>query len=227
MSKIARAVSSVVVLAGAFIPCVVAAQRPGDITVGIMAGVNYTKVTQDPDPGDVTLHYKAGFVGGGFLGYQVADVFSIEPQVLFSQKGTKVEGTGSNSSLEGSVRINYIAVPILGKFWIPVSDPSIKPFVFIGPEIAFKVSCKAEGVILAVTGSQDCDNTEVIKVKSTDFGGTAGGGIQFRAGNQIVRVDGRYTLGFTNINDGSGTDNRDIKNRAFSATIGLGWAWPR
>ena len=223
MSKIARAVSSIVVLAGAFIPCVVAAQRPGDITVGIMAGVNYSKANQDPEPSDITIDYRAGFVGGGFLDYQLADVFSIEPQVLFSQKGWNAKGTGNS---EGSVRINYIAVPILGKFWIPVSDPSIKPFVFIGPEIAFKVGCTVEGVALAVTGSEDCDKSNVLSsVKSTDFGGTAGGGIQFRAGNQLVRVDARYTLGFTNINDAN--DSRDIKNRAFSATIGLGWAWPR
>jgi hypothetical protein len=221
MSRIARAAVSIMVLSGAFIPSIATAQRAGDMTFGLMAGVNYAKVSQDPESGDVTFHWKPGFVGGAFLGIQVNDWFSIEPQALFSQKGTKVEGTGANSSLEGSVRINYIEVPVLAKFWIPMSGSQIKPFVFIGPDIAFKVSCSAEGVILAVTGSEDCDKTEVIKIKSTDFGGTAGGGIQFNAGDKVLRIDARYTLGFTDINDSG--DTREIKNRAFAATVGLGF----
>src|SRR6476660_933927 len=96
MSRIARAAVSIV-LGGAFIPCIASAQKAGDMTIGVMAGVNYSKVSQSPESGDVTFDYKVGLVAGGFLGIAVNDVFSIEPQVLFSQKGSKVKGTGSNS----------------------------------------------------------------------------------------------------------------------------------
>jgi hypothetical protein len=213
------------VLGGAFIPSVATAQRAGNMTIGVMAGVNYAKWNQDPESGEVTFHYKTGLVAGGFLGFQVNDVFSIEPQALFSQKGTKVDGTGAKSALEGSVRINYIEVPVLGKFWIPVSDAQVRPFVFAGPEVEFRVSCTAEGVILAVTGSVDCDKSPQDRVKSTDFGLTGGAGVQFKAGNQLVRLDARYTFGLTNINDSG--DSRSIKNRAFAATVGLGWPLSR
>ena len=213
-------------LCGAFIPVVATAQKAGDMTIGVMAGANYSKVSQSPESGDVTFDYKVGLLAGGFLGIAVNDVFSVEPQALFSQKGSKVKGTGSNSSLEGSVRITYIEVPLLGKFWIPVSDPAVKPYVFVGPEVEFKVSCTAEGAILAVTGSEDCDKTNgEIKLKSTDFGVTGGAGVQFKAGNQIVRIDARYTHGLSDINDTG--NNRSIKNRAFAATIGLGWPLSR
>src|SRR5438105_13296670 len=133
MSRIARAAASIVVISGAFIPSIARAQRAGDLTFGVMAGVNWAKVSQDPESGEVTFHWKPGFVGGAFLGYQVNDWFSIEPQVFFSQKGTKVQGTGSNSSLEGSVRINYIEAPVLAKFWFPVSNSQMRPFIFVGP----------------------------------------------------------------------------------------------
>jgi opacity protein-like surface antigen len=225
MSRIARAAVSIMVLSGAFIPSIAIAQRAGDMTIGVMAGVNYAKWSQDPEPSEVTFHYKTGVIAGGFLGFQVNDVFSVEPQVLFSQKGTKVEGTGNQSALEGSVRINYIEVPVLGKFWIPVSNTQVRPFVFIGPEVEFRVSCTAEGVIIAVTGSVDCDKSPQDKVKSTDFGVTGGAGVQFKAGDQLVRLDGRYTLGLTNINDSG--DSRNIKNRAFAVTVGLGWPLSR
>jgi hypothetical protein len=221
MSRIAKAVITTIVLAVAFIPSLAQAQRAGDMTFGVMAGVQWAKVVQDPEPNEVDLKYKAGLLAGAFLGIQVTPVFSIEPQVLFSQKGVKVEGTGSNANLEGSARIDYIAVPLLGKFWFPMSNSQVTPFVFVGPEVAFKVSCKAEGVILAVTGEEDCDKTDIIHIKSTDFGGTVGGGVKFRAANQLVILDARYTHGFTNINDSG--DNRDIKNRAFAVTVGLGF----
>jgi len=219
MSSIARV--SIVALF-ALIPALASAQKPGDVTVGIMAGVNYSTVNQDPQSSEVTFSYKAGLVAGGFLGYQVTDAFSIEPQVLYSQKGSNVKGTGVNSSLEGSIKIGYIEVPVLAKFWFPMSGSQMKPFVFVGPEVEFKVSCTADGAILAVTGSADCDNTgSEVKLKSTDFGVTAGAGIGFNAGGQDLRLDARYTLGLSNINDSG--DNRDIKNRAFAVTIGLGF----
>jgi len=118
---------------------------------------------------------------------------------------------------------------VLGKFWIPVSDPGVKPFVFAGPAVEFKVSCTAEGAVLAVTGSEDCDKTgNEIKLKSTDFGVTGGVGVQFRAGGQDVRVDARYTHGLTDINDSSASgDTREVKNRAFAVTVGLGWPLSR
>jgi len=193
------------------------------MTVGIMAGANYAKVSQDPQSSDITFDYKVGLVAGGFLGIQVNDVFSVEPQALYSQKGTKVKGTGSSSSMEGSVRVTYIEVPLLGKFWIPVSDSQVRPFIFAGPEFEFKVSCSVDGAAFGVTG--DCDKTTEIKLKSTDFGVTGGAGLQFKAGNQVVRVDARYTHGLSDINDSG--DNTKVKNRAFAATVGLGFPLPR
>jgi outer membrane protein W len=226
MSIITRFVGSAIALSAALIPSVAGAQRAGDITIGIMAGGNYSTVEQDPDPGDVEFDYKGGLVAGGFLGYQLTDMFSIEPQVLFSQKGAKVKGVGSTASLEGDIRVNYVAVPVLLKVWFPMSNSQVKPFLFAGPEVAFKVGCTAEGTILAVTGERDCDETNgEIKLKGTDFGLAGGGGLQFNAGTNVVRIDARYTWGLTDINDSG--DNREIKNRAFSATIGFGIPLPR
>ncbi len=220
MSNVARVVASMLALGSAMIPSITTAQRPGDMTIGVMAGLNWAKVEQDPEGGDVTFGYKTGLLAGGFFGYQVNEVFSVEPQLLYSQKGTKVKGTGSNASLEGSVKLSYIEVPLLLKFWFPTYS-QVTPFVFAGPVVGFTVGCTLEGEILSVTGDEDCDKTSVVKVKSTDFGGTVGGGVEFKAGMQVVRIDGRYTHGFTDINDSG--DNREIKNRAFAVTVGLGF----
>ncbi len=225
MSSIARAVGSMIVLGGAFIPVVVTAQKAGDMTIGVMAGANYSKVSQDPASSDVTFDYKVGFLAGGFLGIAVNDVFSVEPQAFFVQKGSKLSGTGSNSSLTGSIKVSSIEVPVLGKFWIPVSDSQVKPFIFAGPYGAFKVSCSVDGAAFGST-STDCNQANQIDIKSTDFGATGGAGLEFKAGQQVVRVDARYDFGLTNINNSS-SDNTKVKTRSIAATVGVGWPLPR
>ena len=221
MTSIARAVIGIVALNCAFVP-VAAAQKAGDMTIGVMAGVNYGKVSSDPEPTEFTLDYKVGFLAGAFLGIAVNDVFSVEPQAFYDQKGTKLSGTGG---AEGSVKIGYIEVPVLGKFWIP-SESQVKPFVFAGPYVAFKVRCKVDGAAFGGT-STDCDQTSEINLKSTDFGATGGVGLEFKAGAQVVRVDARYDFGFTNINDTSSSDNTKIKTRSFAGTVGVGFPLPR
>jgi hypothetical protein len=224
MTSMARAVIGIVALNCALVT-VAAAQKAGDMTIGVMAGVNYGKVSSDPEPNGVTLDYKVGFLAGGFLGIAVNDVFSVEPQAFYAQKGAKVSGTGTSSSGEGSVKIGYIEVPLLGKFWIP-SESQVKPFIFAGPYVAFKVRCKVDGAAFGGT-STDCDQTTEINLKSTDFGATGGAGLEFKAGKQVVRVDARYDFGLTNINDTSSSDNTKIKTRSFAGTVGVGFPLPR
>lgn len=226
MPRIGKVLSAAFILSGFFGASTLLGQRAGSMTIGVMGGANFATLEQDPDPTEVEYGYKAGVVAGGFLNYALSNGVSIEPQVLFSQKGADVDGTGANSALDGSIRINYIAVPVLLRFAFAMPNSSVRPFVFVGPEIAFKVGCTARGEILAVTGSRDCDETDVLAdIKSTDVGAAAGGGIEFNAGTYVMRLDARYTLGLTNINDAP--DEREIKNRAFSVTIGLGIPWPR
>jgi hypothetical protein len=215
-------------LSVALIPSVVAAQRMGDMTFGIMGGPQFATLKEDPDPTEVEYGYKAGVLAGVFLAIPLTDVFSIEPQALFSQKGADVDGTGAKSSLDGSIRINYIEIPVLLKVRFPMSYSQVTPFLFAGPSFAFRVGCTARGEILTATGSEDCDkvgNGTLLDLKSTDVGLTGGGGIQFNAGGYPLRLDARYTWGLTDINDSG--DAREIKNRAFAATIGIGFPFPR
>jgi outer membrane protein W len=224
MSSTAKAALGIILLGCLVVPPALA-QKGTEVTIGVMAGANYSKVSQDPASTDITFDYHTGLVAGGFVGIKVNDVFSVEPQALYSVKGTKANGTGSNSSITGSVKLNYLEIPLLGKFWIPISNSEVKPFLFAGPEFEYLISCSVEGTAFSATNSTDC-NTAQIKIKSTEFGATVGAGVEFMAGGQSVRVDGRYTHGLTNISDNA-SDKSTIKNRSFMATVGVGFPLPR
>lgn len=66
MSTVARVAGTILALGSAFIPSVATAQRPGDMTIGVMAGLNWAKVEQDPEFGDVTFHYRRACLREGF-----------------------------------------------------------------------------------------------------------------------------------------------------------------
>ncbi|MEO8577226.1 MAG: porin family protein [Gemmatimonadales bacterium] len=224
MSSIGRAALGVAALGVAAL-CVTAvppasAQKTSGMTIGVMAGVNYTKVTQDPEPTDVSYDYRTGWLVGAFLGVPINAMVSIEPQVFYSEKGTKISAT--QGSAEGEVKLGYVEVPLLLKLWIPASG-NVEPYFFAGPEFEYNSSCKVKGSAFGITSETDCEGSQAdIDIKSTDFAATGGAGIQFLMGRQSVRVDARYTYGLTDINDNPADDTK-AKLKGFAVTVGIGF----
>ena len=64
---------------------------------------------------------KGGFVAGGFVDVALTDLFSVQPQLLFVQKGAKIREAG----VEGTVTLDYVEVPILGVVSFPQQGPII------------------------------------------------------------------------------------------------------
>ncbi|MCK5075339.1 MAG: PorT family protein, partial [Calditrichia bacterium] len=148
------------------------------IKFGITGGVNMSKFTGDVDELDPT--FKAGMAGGifaeaGLLG------FSVAPEVLYVMKGSKFELLGA----EYSASYNYIEVPILARFYIPMVI--IKPFITAGPYYSMLLSANQE---VTFEG-----NTEEFDVKddmeSQDFGIKIGAGLKLTK----FTVMARYSMG--------------------------------
>lgn len=125
--------------------------------------------------------------------------FSVQPEVNFISKGTKIKnGFGSQT-----YNFNYIEIPVLAKY-------SFGPvYVNAGPSIGF------------LMGKNDKIKSAYGKTKSVDFGLQMGAGIAIPVGPGKVIVDGRYNLGLSNISDENGMN---VKNRGFA--ISLGYAIP-
>jgi hypothetical protein len=134
-------------------------------------------------------------------------MFSIMPEAYYSMQGAKEEEGG----VEVKVALDYIRVPILVKFTIPM-EGSISPYLFAGPDLGFKVSCDAKNGT-----SVDCDealDAEVggdATVKSFDYGLTFGGGVGFALGSGMLTLDASYSLGFADVIDVAGGE-ADVQN---------------
>ncbi len=164
-----------------------------DILIGAKAGLNLATLQPDlPDPATRTsIHL------GGMAELPINEVFSIQPELLYSSQGVK-----DDSDDDEVVRLNYISLPILAKYYV-AEAVSIEA----GPQLGFLLSAEVE------------DNGETVDIKdntkSVDFGLAIGAAYKHESG---LNFGLRYFMG-SDINDIS-EDPEKFKNRVFQISIG-------
>ena len=145
---------------------------------------------------------KSGFAAGGFVSIGINDLFSIQPEVLFVQKGAKLTEDGD----EATLKLNYVEVPILVVFTIQTSG-NVTPFVYAGPSFGMNTSAQVE-----FEGEEEDVGDEV---KGSDVSIVFGGGVKVGG----FMVEARYAAGVSAINEGETDEN--IRTRAFMVLAGF------
>ena len=178
---------------------------------GIKGGLNLTKLYIDNVKDE---NIKAGGNAGVFVKLPITKGFSIQPEVLYSMKGS--QNSYSNIFASGNYRFNldYLEVPLAA-----VINLSPNFNIHAGPYIAFLLSAKVKDVdnngnVNSVT-SLNKDN-----FKSTDYGFF--GGLGFDIGTTTLGA--RYTYGLQEIGKSglSGNITQNSKNSVISFFVGFG-----
>ncbi len=189
-----------------------------NVMVGAKGGVNIANVdTDDPELAD--SESRTGLVGGVFLSIGLGDVFALQPELLFSQKGFSL--TEGNDEL--GAELDYFAIPLLLKLMLPIEDSSVRPGIYAGGVVSFESSCGLTGVIDGVTVDQDCDVTidgEEFTREKTDYGLVFGAEVQVDVGGVVLLVDGRYDLGLRNLEPAE--EEASVMSRTWSFMAGVG-----
>lgn len=188
--------------------CVLPASVRADglIRFGIKGGVNFANLV-GPDL-DSNWKTKIGLAAGGFVSFQINRLLAIQPEFLYSQKGSTWKG---NPDVTYKINLTFVDIPLLVKFFIPVSAQSaLRPNVFVGPYAGIKMSAK-----LIVETAEGSDETDFEDLKKTDLGLVVGGGIDFAVGKGKILLDVRYSFGFSSI-----SNIEDYKNKVFTVLVG-------
>lgn len=155
------------------------------IGFGIKGGLNVANLTGTDSEGFVR---KTGLVAGGFVKLNIAPNLAIQPEVLFTQKGSKGDiGFGATATFE----MNYIEVPVLLRYSFPTPG-DMDPFLFAGLAMAFIQT--AEFTVEA--GGQSA-SLDIANEKSNDLGLVLGGGIELATGGINLLVEVRVTSGLS------------------------------
>ena len=168
---------------------------------GIKAGASLTNITGKGTDDTKNIF---GFHGGLVTNFALNEAFSIQPEVLYSMKGTKLEESTSNSTYKSISRLHYIDVPVLAR----VNAGGL--FFELGPQVGFLVAAKRKVELSGSLGTSTLERDIKSNVKDVDFGYVAGLGYQLNNGPGIGL---RYNGGFTDTNKQSGLSA--VRNSAF------------
>ncbi|GAB3301087.1 porin family protein [Hymenobacter tenuis] len=193
------------------------------VRLGIKGGANLSNLSGDLNNKD-GYDNKLGFHGGVMLNADVTGdgFFSIQPEVLFSQKGfdyneSSAFGVYKNT---GSVTYNYIDVPVLLK----INAGGL--FFEAGPQYSYLLKVKDEStrtlngnIIARTSGEADLDD-----VNRNEIGYAAGLGYQSEMG---LLLGLRYNGSFTDFAKNDSYRNGELANARNSVfQLSLGYLIP-
>lgn len=183
-------------------------------TYGVRAGLNVSDFVgfDDGDVEVIELSPTLGFVGGVFAEVPLSPRLAIRPEVLYTQKGFKVdvpEFLDPGNDLDTDFDVDYIEVPVLARIGVPLSQ-TLDAGLLLGPTFAFKVNESTGDFDEEIVGGTVEDVFE-----SFDLGIALG----LEVGSGPFYVDLRYTPGLLDvIQDDQGADDPSIRNSVFSVT---------
>jgi len=166
---------------------------------GVKGGLNMSNLYTD-DADDENVLY--GFNAGVYATLPISDFIAIQPELLFTTRGSKLEYNNALVQGNAKFKLNYIELPLLVRVNIT------KNFnVHAGGYASYLVSSK-------VTGDGDFDFEEDFDTddfNKFDAGIAAGIGVDFSP----LSVGLRYNYGLTTIVK-DGDDSSDLKNSNLS-----------
>ena len=185
MSRFARLIG--VMLAVMLVTTISVAAQVG---YGVKGGLNFANFSGADSDG---YQREAGFVGGLYAKFDIGRKLSIQPEVLYSQKGSTGNiptGDGLGGITKLDIEMDYIEIPLILRYTIPTTG-SVEPFAYVGASISFitraEVASKAPG--------QSWTTIDIANEKSSDLGFVFGGGVELDAGSMDVLFDARLSLG--------------------------------
>ncbi len=176
---------------------------------GLKAGLNLANLSGD-DAGSPDS--KTAFAFGGFFAYQFSPMFAIQPEIYYSMKGATDNMTFEGATVDITYTFDYIEIPLLLKFMIPIQGSNIKPAIFAGPHVAINTTAKVKAEYQGDSQEEDIED-----FKSSEFGLQFGGGVGFTVGKGELGFDIRYILGLSTIFDVEG--DPDVKNSVINFNL--------
>lgn len=148
---------------------------------GVKAGANFSTLEGD---NTYDLSNYTNFHFGALLELEVFQNFSIQPELLYSSQGAKVD-----SDAVKDIKYDYVTVPVLAKFYLITDKLSLEA----GPQFSFMIN---ESV------------PDQFRTKSFDFAAIGGLGLNI---TDNIFAQARYVIGLTDTTKDAEIKNKVIQ----------------
>ena len=153
---------------------------------GIKGGLNVSNLYVD-EVNDENARY--GFNVGVYGQILSSDAFAIQPELLFSTKGSKVEYGGNFFDQTIKYNLSYLDLPVLAVFKLGESAE-----IHLGPYVSYLLAANISHDGDLGSGVDDVDKDHL---KSFDYGLSGGFGLNFGS----LQVGARYNYGLAKLAD--------------------------
>ena len=183
------------------------------VSLGLQAGVDVADLAGSDN--EFAPHDRFGFIGGGFVKLSTPGRFALQLDVLYVQKGGEENTDNTPDTKPDQFFVNYLEFPLL--FKVALSTSGVRPELFVGPSVAFELSCTFDPFPGGESLPLDCADFG-IETRSVDVGVAFGANLDIPLGSGFLVVDGRGIVGLSSI-DASDAD-LDIRNRILALMVG-------
>jgi hypothetical protein len=175
-----------------------------EIDFGVQAGVNFATLQGDDiEDADGRTGINVGITGE----YEFSPSFGLMVGAIYSQQGLQAEEGG----FEAKLKLDYINVPVLAKFYLGGSGFAIEA----GPQVGFLVNDEFE------TNQPGFESTD-LDAETIDL--SAGGGLsyKFREGSTLegISFGARYMIGLSNVYKDDEAFGDGVTNSVLSLNLG-------
>lgn len=186
------------------------------VKLGLKAGLNLANFNFDES--ELKLSNKTGFTAGFMVEIPMAKNFSLQPELLYSEQGSKTSFSDkdvTNSHYKSTITLNYLNIPVMLKYYV-LQGLSVQAGPQIG--ILLKANNKYQDNFLGYENHESFDLKDYSKGIDTSI--NFGLGYQFK---DKIYTDVRYNISYSSVfkeEDVNHFINNDMKNRVFMITIG-------
>ena len=153
---------------------------------GVKGGLNVSNLyVDDVDDENARFGFNVGVYGQVFA----SETFALQPELLFSTKGSKVDYGGGLFDQTLTYNLNYLDLPVLAVFKLGKAAE-----IHVGPYVGYLLSAKISHDGDLGSGTDDIDRDQL---KSFDYGLSGGFGLNFGS----FQVGARYNYGLAKLAD--------------------------
>jgi Outer membrane protein beta-barrel domain len=175
--------------------CFIALLTPGaaaqSVGGGVKGGVTFGDVPNFLDeigePGASTS-LRVGYAVGGFVAIRFDGGFSLQPEVLYTQKGVRIDVSEGGFTADLRYKADYVDIPVLARYTF---GKGVRGYVFGGPSFDISMSAKMSVGVFGESDEEDISD----EVESFEIALVFGGGIELGP----ILVEARWSEGLTNV----------------------------
>lgn len=176
------------------------------LAVGIKGGPNFAKINTDASAME-NYENRTGFHGGAFVLIKATKI-GVQPEIIFSQQGSKVQ----INSEHFESNFSYVNIPVIIKLYT-VAGINLQA----GPQFGFVTNAETPIEDQLNPGSYSVQDVKD-KMKSSDLTAALGLGWDLPFG---LTVEARYNLGLSKIfEEAPSNETENAKNQVIQVSVG-------